>query len=159
MFTYFLYASATIGLGISFVKSRQKTKMALKKAWKSFEGVLPSLLCIILIIGIMLSVIDTDTISKWIGSESGVLGIAIASTVGSITLIPGFVAFPLASSLLNNGAGVSQIAAFVSTLMMVGVVTAPLEIKTFGKKATVVRNISAFVFSLFVALMMGLVLG
>jgi hypothetical protein len=29
----------------------------------------------------------------------------MASLVGSVTLIPGFVAFPLASALLNSGAG------------------------------------------------------
>jgi hypothetical protein len=44
----------------------------------------------------------------------------IAGLVGSITLIPAFVAFPLAAALLHNGAGIMQIAVFVSTLMMVG---------------------------------------
>lgn len=51
-----------------------------------------------------------------------------------------------------------QIAAFVSTLMMVGIVTLPLEIKTFGKRATITRNISAFVFSLIVAFVIGTVM-
>jgi uncharacterized membrane protein YraQ (UPF0718 family) len=73
-------------------------------------------------------------------------------------LVPGFVAFPLAAALLKNGAGYAQIAAFVSTLMMVGVVTLPVEIKTFGKRATVVRNIAALVFSLIAALVIGVVL-
>jgi len=51
-----------------------------------------------------------------------------------------------------------QIAAFISTLMMVGVVTMPMEIKFFGKKATYLRNGLAFIFSLIVALVMGVVL-
>ena len=51
-----------------------------------------------------------------------------------------------------------QIAAFVSTLMMVGIVTMPLEMKTFGKRATIVRNVSAFVFSLIAAYVIGVVL-
>ena len=51
----------------------------------------------------------------------------IAAVVGCITLIPGFVAFPLAASLVKAGAGYGQIAMFVSTLMMVGVATFPLE--------------------------------
>jgi uncharacterized membrane protein YraQ (UPF0718 family) len=81
-----------------------------------------------------------------------------ASILGSITLIPGFIAFPLAAALLKSGAGYMQIAAFVSTLMMVGVVTLPMEIKFFGKKAAYLRNGLAFVFSLIVALVMGVVL-
>lgn len=83
----------------------------------------------------------------------------MASIVGSVTLIPGFVAFPLASALLNNGAGFMQIAVFISTLMMVGIVTIPLEIKYFGRKATILRNSLAFVFSFIVAIAIGVVLG
>ncbi len=158
MFTYILYACAAIGLCVSFIKSKQKTKMALKKAWKSFENILPQFLVIILLIGIMLSVVSAETITKLIGEDSGVLGVLGAAVIGSVTLIPGFVAFPLASALLENGAGIMQIAAFVSTLMMVGILTIPLERKTFGGKVTIVRNISAFVFSLVVAVVMGVVL-
>ena len=43
MFTYVLYALAGAGLLISFMKDKKKTKMALKKAWKSFENILPQL--------------------------------------------------------------------------------------------------------------------
>ena len=82
----------------------------------------------------------------------------MASLVGSVTLIPGFVAFPLASVLLKNGAGFMQIAVFISTLMMVGIVTIPLEIKYFGKKAAILRNSTAFAFSFIVAIAIGVVL-
>jgi uncharacterized membrane protein YraQ (UPF0718 family) len=158
MFTKILYIVVTVCLVISFYKDKGKTKKALRKAWKSFENILPQFLTIILVIGMMLSVIGHATISRFLGSSSGVIGVFIALGVGSITLIPGFVAFPLAAALLNNGAGVAQIAAFVSSLMMVGVVTMPLEIKMFGTKITLIRNISAMLFSLVVAYVMGSVL-
>jgi hypothetical protein len=48
-----------------------------------------------------------------------------------------------------------QLAAFISTLMMVGVITIPIERKTFGMKATLTRNAAAFVFSFLVAVVMG----
>jgi len=66
-------------------------------------------------------------------------------------LIPGFIAFPTAALLLENGAGYMQIAAFISSLMMVGIVTLPMEFKYFGKKISIVRNILAFLFSFLVA--------
>ena len=132
--------------------------MALKKAWKSFENIMPQFLCVILIIGMALSVLSEETISALLGSGSGMWGVAIAAIIGSITLIPGFVAFPLAAALLEGGAGYMQITAFVSTLMMVGIVTMPIEIKTFGKKIALLRNGAAFVFSIAAALMMGVVL-
>ena len=156
--TITFYVLALSGLAISFFKSREKTKMALKKAWKSFENILPQLLAILIIIGVMLSVLTPEQISGVLGSESGWIGVLIAAAIGSITLIPAFVAFPLAAALLHNGAGYMQIAAFVSTLMMVGVVTIPIEKQYFGMKATIARNALAFVFSLAVAVVMGAVL-
>jgi len=51
-----------------------------------------------------------------------------------------------------------QLAAFVSTLMMVGIITIPIERKTFGLRATIMRNATAFAFSFVVAIVMGVVL-
>ena len=158
MFTYILYALAAAGLIISLIKDRQKTKMALIKAWKAFENILPQLLTIFLIIGFALAVFPPETIRKLLGSESGFWGVLAAAVIGSVTLMPGFVAFPLAAALLKSGAGYMQLAAFVSTLMMVGVITIPIERKTFGLRATIVRNSAAFLFSFVVAVVMGAVL-
>jgi uncharacterized membrane protein YraQ (UPF0718 family) len=116
--TITFYVLALFGLVLSFIKSREKTKLALKKAWKSFENILPQLLAILIIIGVILALLTPEQISKMLGNESGWVGVMIAAVIGSITLIPAFVAFPLAAALLNNGAGYMQIAAFASTLMM-----------------------------------------
>ncbi|OJV63950.1 MAG: permease [Clostridiales bacterium 38-18] len=150
-----LYAITLSLLLLSHIKDKKKTKMAIKKAWKAFENILPEFLVVILFVGILIAVINPEIISKIIGSDSGWLGVILASIVGSITLIPGFVAFPTAAMLLEGGAGYMQIGAFISTLMMVGVVTLPVEIKYFGKRITFMRNILAFIFSFFVAGIIG----
>lgn len=154
-----LYGITLFLLVISFFKDEPKTKMALKKAWKSFENILPQFLGVIILVGILLSILDAQFISKIIGGESGWFGVIVSAVIGSITLIPGFVAFPTAQMLVENGAGYMQIGAFVSTLMMVGVITMPVEIKYFGKKLTIWRNVLAFIFSLFVAFIIGKVVG
>lgn len=158
MTTVGLYVITGAALIVSLIKSKDKTKLALKKAWKSFENILPQFLTILVIIGIMLAILTPEQISSLIGNESGWFGVMIASVIGAVTLVPGFIAFPLASALIKNGAGYMQIAAFISTLMMVGVVTIPLEMKYFGKKATLIRNMEAFIFSLLVAYIMGVVM-
>ena len=158
MFTIFLYTAAAILLALSFFKDRKKTRMALRKAWKSFENILPQLLTVLLIIGILLTYLDARTISALLGAESGALGLLLAAIVGSVTLIPGFVAFPLAASLLRAGAGYAQITMFVTTLMMVGVVTLPMEIRYFGRKLALRRNALALVFSVILSLLMGVVI-
>lgn len=153
--TITLYILAGTALIVSFIKSRKQTALALKKAWKSFENILPQFLSILIIIGVMLAALSPAQISSLLGQKTGFIGVLIAAAIGSITLIPGFIAFPLAAALLQNGAGYMQIAAFISTLMMVGIVTLPLEISIFGKKAALSRNIAAFFFSLTVAAVMG----
>lgn len=158
MYTIILYLLAFVFLIFSFIKDKNKTKKALKKAWKAFENILPQFLSILIIIGIMLVTLTPEMISKLIGYQSSWRGMLLAAIVGSITLIPGFVAFPLASALLKSGAGYMQIAVFISTLMMVGIVTIPLEIKYFGRKLTILRNTMAFIFSFVVAGVMGVVL-
>jgi len=159
IFNIILYAAALGFLIFSLVKDRKKTKLALLKAWRSFENILPLLLGIVLLIGMVLAVLDPELIIKYIGEDSGFMGTAILAVFGAITMIPGFIAFPTAALLLEGGAGYMQIAAFISTLMMVGVLTAPMEIKFFGRKITILRNIMAFAFSFLVAAVIGMVLG
>nr|WP_284703728.1 permease [Clostridium swellfunianum] len=144
---------------LSYIKDKGKTKKALKKAWKSFENVLPQFLGIIFIIGLTLAVLKPEVISKVIGNESGIIGVIIAAVVGSVTLMPTFVAFPTADMLLKNGAGFAQVGALVSTLTLVGVVTYGLEAKYIGKKAAFYRNFIAFIFSFIVAYVIEKVVG
>ncbi|MBP2642646.1 MAG: hypothetical protein H6Q67_533 [Firmicutes bacterium] len=158
MFTAVLYCLASVSLFISFIRDKKKTIMALKKAWKSFENILPIFLTIILVIGIVLAVLSPKEISQLIGERSGWLGIIVAAVIGAITLIPGFVTFPLAAALLKNGAGFMQIVVFISTSMMVGVITIPVEIEYFGRKATCIRNALALIFSFVVAAVIGVIL-
>ena len=150
-----LYTITLLLLGLSYFNDKNKTKKALKKGLKAFENILPQFLGVIVLMGILLSIFNPETISKIIGDQSGWLGVLISGMVGAVTLIPGFVAFPTAAMLLKSGAGYVQIAAFISTLMMVGIVTIPVEIMYFGRRLAVLRNSIAFIFSFIVAYVIG----
>jgi len=153
--TILLYGVTALLLLLSFIRDREKTRKALRKAWIAFENILPQFLVVILLVSLLLSLLDHDTILKIIGAESGWFGVLLAAIVGAVTLIPGFVAFPTAALLLNGGAGFMQIGAFISTLMMVGIVTLPVEFKYFGKRLAIYRNTLAFLFSFLVAFVIG----
>lgn len=151
-----LYTLTLLLLGLSYLKDREKTKKALKKGLKAFENILPQFLGVIVLIGMLLAILTPETISEVMGDQSGWQGVLISGVIGAVTLMPGFIAFPTADMLLKNGAGYVQIAAFISTLMMVGVVTLPVEIRYFGKRFAILRNSIAFVFSFFVACVIGI---
>lgn len=154
-----LYSVTILLLLFSMSKDKNKTKMALKKAWKAFDNILPQFLGVIVLVGILLALFNAELISKIIGEQSGWIGVVLSAVVGAITLIPGFVAFPTAAMLLEHGAGYMQLGAFISALMMVGVVTIPVEIKYFGKRLTLARNGLAFIFCFVVAYVIGKVVG
>jgi len=158
MSSIILYTIALSFLFFSIVKDKKKTKMALKKAWKSFTNLVPSLITVLTLIGISLSVLSPEMISKLIGSESGLLGILIALIIGSVTMIPSFITFPLAGALLKGGAGYAQIAALVSTLVAVGIITLPVEIKYFNKSTAIMRNGFAFIIAIIFTLVIGMVM-
>lgn len=144
----YLYSLAFLSLIVSYLKDRENTKKALIKAWKSFSGLLPDVLSIMMFVGIILAVLSPETISKLIGSKSGFFGVILSLALGSIALIPSFITFPLGAALLHNGAGYPQIAALVSTLMAVGVVTLPMEIKYFNRFTAILRNAFALVITI-----------
>lgn len=157
LFTWALYAGCLLAAIVSWHKDKQKTKQALLKAWKAFENILPQFLSVLILIGIMLAVLKPETISVFLGRKSGWIGVGLAAILGAVTLIPGFVAFPLAAMLMRGGAGPMQMGAFISSLMMVGVVTMPVEIKYFGRRMALLRNGLAFIFSFLVAWVIGVV--
>ncbi len=157
-FVLIIWITAALGLFLSWAKDKQKTLASLKFAWKSFRSMALLVVMTIWVIGFLLAFLPPRIISKSIGPEAGFQGVILAALFGSIVLIQAFIAFPLAGSFLRQGANVSAIAAFVTTLVMVGIVTAPLEAKFFGKKFTLWRNSISFVFALIIAYVMGIVL-
>jgi uncharacterized membrane protein YraQ (UPF0718 family) len=158
MFTAVIWGIAGAGLLLSWTKSREKTRAAIRFFRRSFLSLAPSIVAIIWTIGFILTFLPPGLILKTIGRDAGFQGVIMAAAFGSVVLIPAFIAFPLAASFLRQGADVGAIAAFVTTLVMVGVITAPLEMKFFGKKFALWRNSLSFVFALVIAFVMGVFL-
>ena len=159
MFTLILYSTALILLFLSWRKSREKTRAALRKAWKSCVGVLPLFFAILLCMGFLLAFVDESVIRQVVGKESGMLGIALSGLIGSVTLIPAFAAYPAAAELLRVTGGYAQITMLITSLMMVGIVTLPMESRFFGLKAALWRNGLGLVYSFALAVFVGAVFG
>lgn len=157
MFNSALFVIAIAALFYSYRRDKGKTRKALGITVKQFRSILPSMLGIISLIGLAMALIPSEFIQSLFGNN-GVAGILLISAVGAITLMPAFIAFPLAASLLHAGAGITAVACFITTLLMVGTLTAPLEIRYFGKKFTILRNGLGLVTALVIGFVMGMVL-
>lgn len=124
-----------------------------------FKNVLLPFLSILILVAVVLYLIPPDVISRYLGANSGILGFSIAAVVGSITLIPGFISYPIAAGLIEQGASYAVVATFMTTLMMVGVITLPLEMKYLGQRAALIRNALNFIAAIIIGLVVGLVIG
>lgn len=159
MFTCILYSAAIILLALSWKKSPEKTRQSLKKAWRSCTGVLPLFFAILICMGFLLSFVDESIIRQVVGRESGMAGIALSGLLGSVTLIPAFAAYPAAAELLRVTGGYAQITMLITSLMMVGVVTLPLECRFFGVKAAAWRNVLSLLYAFALSVFMGMIFG
>lgn len=147
-----LYSVAIVLTAASALKDRKRTLLALKKSLRIFLNILPDVMTTMLFVGLSLSVLSPQVISSVIGEQSGVFGVIVSAVVGSVAMLPSFIVFPLGAMLVQNGAGLSQAAALMTTLMSVGFVTLPVESKIFGKKFAYLRNAAGIVMALLFAL-------
>lgn len=153
-----IYAFLAAALVWSWTRDRQKTITAFRMGQKVLIRMAPSLVAVVGLVGLIIGVVPPELIERYLGQGSGPGATVVASVVGAVTLIPSLVSFPLAASILRSGATVTTVAAFITTLTMVGVVTAPLEIKELGRRFTLVRNGLSFILALAIAVLMGVIL-
>ena len=153
----YLYGITGAALLASLVFSRKKTAAALKIALKRFMRLVPPFLVLTVVIALALFFIPEESISKALGKNNLFLGVISAALLGAISFIPGFIVFPLCGLLREQGVSYTVLSAFTTTLMMVGILTYPLEKEYMGAKLTIVRNIAGLLMALLVAVATGFV--
>lgn len=158
IFTIIFWVIAIVLFVISLIKYKKKTIESMKKSKGMMGSMLSDVIAIIFLIGLILALIPPATIISLLGSSNVSIAVFISALIGSITLIPAIVAFPLVGSLVNVGASIIPATSFLTTLTMVGVATFPLEKKEFGLKFALTRNILSFCFAIIIALLMGVIL-
>jgi uncharacterized membrane protein YraQ (UPF0718 family) len=129
--------------------------MGIKKGHKMFLMLLPVLLSMLALVSIVLFLLPEETLLKFMGEESGITRWGIAALFGSVALIPGFIAYPLCGILVKSGVTYSIIAVFITTLMMTGFLTLPVEAKFFGWRVSIIRNLVSLTAALLIGLIMG----
>jgi uncharacterized membrane protein YraQ (UPF0718 family) len=156
---YYLYIITGIALIVSLVVSREKTLRAVKMAVRRFVNILPVFIVMLVLVSVVLYLVPNESIRTYLGIENKYLAVFLASVIGSAILMPGFIAFPLAGVLLAEGVPYMVLSAFTTTLMMVGVLSFPVERAYLGAKVAVVRNLISFFIALVIAVITGIFFG
>lgn len=152
-------AVAGIALLASLIADRQKSGRALIVAGKRFLNLLPAFLTMLAAVSIVLALVPQEMVVRYLGSENRFLATLAGALVGAVTFMPGFIAFPLAGILLEQGVAYMTLSAFTTSLMIVGVLTYPVERRFLGTRVTIIRNSLSFLVALIVATATGLYFG
>jgi len=140
---------------VSLIVNRRKTWAGIKKGALMFLRLLPTLVLMLALVSVVLFLIPEEKLTKYMGEGSGFAGWITAALFGSVALIPGFIAYPLCGILVKSGVAYSIIAVFITTLMMTGFLTLPVEARFFGWRVSIIRNLVSLAAALFIGLIMG----
>ena len=158
IFTLALWIITLIWFIISIIKDKEKTINSMKRSKKMMGSMMGQIVGILFLIGLILTFVPPELIRDYLGGSNTILSTVLAAALGSVMLIPAFVAFPLVGSIVDMGASIMPAVAFLTTLTMVGLVTFNLEKKEFGAKFTITRNLLSFGMAIVISLLMGVVL-
>lgn len=109
-----------------------------------FLDIVPKVLAACLIASFVALLMPRDVVVKWVGAESGFLGLVIATLAGII--VPGgpITVYPVAAAFMAVGAGTGATIAFVTSWTLLGYNRALVwELPFFGADFVIWRSIVA----------------
>ena len=115
-----LFAVALAAFGLALRRGLPTAQRALRETGQTILRVLPLLVVALPMAAFLAELIPPDAAAGWLGPDSGVSGIAVASLAGGF--IPGgpFVSFPLVLTFSKAGAGPAQMVALVTGWAILG---------------------------------------
>jgi len=119
---------------------------ALKISGNLFLQMLPLLFFALVVAGAIQMLLPQETISKWVGTESGLRGVFIGTILGGLAPGGPYVNLPIAAGLLRMGASIGTMVAFLTGWSLIAVARLPMEIGLLGWKFSLIRITCVFFF-------------
>ena len=133
-------------------------KKASIKAAKGLWNAFPMILSTILLVSLISAAIPKSFYTS-IFTNNIFLNSLIGSTIGSISAGSPITSYILGGELLTQGVGLITITAFIVAWVTVGIIQLPAEATSLGKKFAIIRNVTAFILAILVAIATVLILG
>ena len=144
--TIIMGALAVILLLIGYYKGEGQHIIGMKSALRMTVQILPLLIFAFIVAGMVQVLVPQQLLSKWVGAESGMRGILIGTVAGALAPGGPYVSLPVAAGLLQAGAGVGTMVAFLTGWSLWAVSHLPMEVGIMGWKFTLIRIASTFFF-------------
>ncbi|MBD3236320.1 MAG: permease [Candidatus Eisenbacteria bacterium] len=133
-------------LAIGYVRGEGQHLTGLQYALRMTLSMLPLLLLAMVVAGMVQVLIPKEPLARWIGAESGLRGILLGTVAGALAPGGPYVSMPLAAGMLQAGAGIGTMVAFLTGWSLWAIGRLPLEVGILGWKFTLIRLVSTLVF-------------
>ncbi|MCF7810162.1 permease [bacterium] len=137
---------AIVMLTIGYNRGHGEHIVGLKNTVSLLLEIIPLLICAFIVAGMVQVLIPYESITKWVGAESGLRGIMLGSIAGSLTPGGPFVNLPIAAAMLKAGAGPGTMVAFLTGWSLWAINRLPMEVGILGWKFTLIRLSCILVF-------------
>jgi uncharacterized membrane protein YraQ (UPF0718 family) len=144
--TIIMGALAIIFLFIGYSKGQGQHIAGMRSALRMTVQILPLLIFAFIVAGMVQVLVPREILSEWVGAESGMRGILIGTVAGALAPGGPYVSLPVAAGLLQAGAGVGTMVAFLTGWSLWAVSRLPMEVGILGWKFTLIRIASTFSF-------------
>jgi len=144
--TIIMAALAVILLLISYLKGGGQHITSLKISFRLLMSMLPLLIFALVVAGCIQSLLTKEFVAKWVGAESGLRGILLGTVAGGIAPGGPYVSLPVALGLLNSGAGIGTMVAFITGWSLWAISRIPLEVGVLGWRIVGIRLACTFFF-------------
>lgn len=144
--TITMVALALILVVVAYLRHDGSLGAGLRAGGKTLVDIIPLLIAAFAVAGLAQALIPKELVAGWLGNESGLKGIFIASGIGALTPGGPFVSYPLVAVLYTSGAGIGPVVAFVTAWSLWAVSRLPLELAIVGPRLTIIRLLSTLIF-------------
>ena len=146
----FLAGTLTI---LAYMKDHSFPLEGLKAGGGMLLQILPTLILAFIAAGMITKVLPRELLSNWLGEESGLKGLLLATLAGSLTPGGPFVQFPIVAALLKAGAGIAPLMAYISAWSLLGLNRFLIyEIPLLGWKLSIARVAASMVFPIIIGM-------
>ncbi len=146
-----------VGLAYMWATKRdpQKARASITSGAGALLSLLPLLVAIFALVGLFQEFLPPEMIESILGQGNRAVSLLLGGLLGAVSLGPPLASYPIAGSMLADGAWPPAVAAFILSWISVGIVTMPFEAKVFSWRFALLRNGLTLVAALFSGLLLG----
>lgn len=134
-----LLAASIAGFTCLSLLYRDKGARALRVSWEYFQELVFILPAVMILMGLFAVWVRREVVVKYLGREAGLGGVLLAILLGALPTGPLYVAFPLAAMLLEKGARVANVMAFLSAWACIKLPQELVELQFLGWRFSLLR--------------------